>query len=188
MDKGHNFLSFVQSSSYLILEISNFSQNQPRLLNWTNQVFAILENANRYPSVFMLNKHVYSARSTERDTWVIVNNNEALPGEDWLGIYTLCDKTRLFLHPTRMRRCVRIKENKCQLQRNWNDHEYKVKFQNYFGWIYQMQTRKISSSVTANVRSSFPDNWLISFCTTLVSIRIWKMKTNMKQNSLVIGG
>ena len=34
-------------------------------------------------------------------------------------------------------------------------------------------TRNISSSVTVNVLSSFPDNWFISFCTALVSIRTW---------------
>lgn len=66
----------------------------------------------------MLNKYEYSQRSTEGDikmTHCQVNNNEALPGEDWLGIYKLCDKTHLFLHPVRMRRCVRIKENESQL-------------------------------------------------------------------------
>ena len=67
----------------------------------------------------MLNKYQYSRWSTEGDikmTHYQVNNNEALPGEDWLSICKLSDKTHLFLHPARVRRCVRIKENECQLQ------------------------------------------------------------------------
>lgn len=35
--------------------------------------------------------------------------------------------------------------------------------------------------MTAKVRSSFPDNWLISFWTSLVSIRIYSMKTKQKK-------
>jgi len=43
--------------------------------------------------------------------------------------------------------------------------------------LESVQTLNISSSVTAKVRSSFPDNWLISFWTSFVSIRIYRKKT-----------
>ena len=78
----------------------------------------------------------------------------------------LCDRIHLSWHPvTRTRHCFRI---------------YRIDVTNIVRFnmnvSYSMPTLKISSSVTANVRSNFPDNWLISFCTSLVSIKICETK------------
>ena len=50
-----------------------------------------------------------------------------------------------------------------------------------------VQTLNISSSVTAKVRSSVTDNWLNSFWTSLVSIRIYSKKTKdeMRRGSIL---